>query len=99
MPTRTHYGESPWIDLLPLSRRPEYSRLRGARAADVVVVGGGITGCAIAHACAAAGLKTIVLEAGRIGQGITARSAGLLLPDPAPAFRDVEQAKIGRAHV
>ena len=92
MATRTHYGDSSWIDLLPSSRRPEYSRLRGAQTADVVIVGGGITGCATAHACAAAGLKTILLEAGRIGQGITARGAGLLLPDPGPTFRDVEQA-------
>src|SRR5262249_17834212 len=68
------------------------SRMRGAQIADVVIVGGGITGCAAAHACAAAGLKTILLEAGRIGQGITARGAGLLLPDPGPTFRDIEQA-------
>jgi glycine/D-amino acid oxidase-like deaminating enzyme len=92
MATRTHYGVSPWVDLLPASRRPEYSRLRGAQTADVVIVGGGITGCATAHACAMAGLKTIVLEASRIGHGITGRSAGLLLPDPGPSFRDVEQA-------
>ena len=92
MATRTHYGVSPWLDLLPASRRPEYSRLRGAQTADVVIVGGGITGCATAHACAMAGLKTIVLEASRIGHGITGRSAGLLLPDPGPSFRDVEEA-------
>jgi len=92
MATRTHYGVSPWVDLLPASRRPEYSRLRGAQTADVVIVGGGITGCATAHACAMAGLKTIVLEASRIGHGITGRGAGLLLPDPGPSFRDVEEA-------
>ena len=92
MPTRTRYGDSPWIDLLSSSRRPEYSRLRGAQTADVVIVGGGITGCAAAHACAAAGLKTILLEADRVGQGITARGAGLLLPDPGPTFRDIAQA-------
>jgi len=92
MATRTHYGVSPWVDLLPASRRPEYSRLRGAQTADVVIVGGGITGCATAHACAMAGLKTVVLEASRIGHGITGRGAGLLLPDPGPSFRDVEEA-------
>jgi glycine/D-amino acid oxidase-like deaminating enzyme len=90
--TRTRYGVSPWIDLLPSSRRPEYPRLRGAQTADVVIVGGGMTGCAIAHACAIAGLKAVVLEADRIGHGITGRSAGLLLSDPGPSFRDVEQA-------
>jgi glycine/D-amino acid oxidase-like deaminating enzyme len=94
--TRTRYGDSSWIDLLPTSRRPEYSRLRGPQTADVVIVGGGITGCATAHACAAAGLKTVLLEAGRIGQGITARGAGLLLPDPGPTFRDIGQAHSSR---
>jgi len=89
---RTRYGISPWIDRLPTARRPAYSRLRGQQTADVVIVGGGITGCAAAHACAVAGIKTIVLEADRIGQGSVGRSAGLLLPEPGPAFRDVERA-------
>jgi glycine/D-amino acid oxidase-like deaminating enzyme len=89
---RTRYGISPWIDQLPSSRRPDYSRLRGAQTADVVIVGGGITGCATAHACALAGIKAIVVEANRVGQGSAGRSAGLLLPEPGPAFRDIEQA-------
>jgi glycine/D-amino acid oxidase-like deaminating enzyme len=88
---RTRYGISPWIDQLPSSRRPDYSRLRGEQTADVVIVGGGITGCATAYACAVAGIKAIVVEADRVGQGTAGRSPGLLLPDPGPAFRDVEQ--------
>jgi glycine/D-amino acid oxidase-like deaminating enzyme len=89
---RTRYGISPWIDLLPSSRVPDCSRLRGAQTTDVVIVGGGLTACATAYACALAGVKAIVLEAGRIGQGSAGRSAGLLLPEPGPAFRDIEQA-------
>ena len=89
---RTRYGISPWVDQLPNSRRPDYSRLRGAQTADVVIVGGGITGCATAYACALAGIKAIVVEADRVGQGSAGRSAGLLLPEPGPAFRDIEQA-------
>jgi glycine/D-amino acid oxidase-like deaminating enzyme len=89
---RTRYGVSPWIDQTPKSRVPDYSRLRGAQTADVVIVGGGLTGCVIAYACALAGVKAIVIEADRVGRGSTGRSAGLLLPDPGPAFRDVEQA-------
>jgi glycine/D-amino acid oxidase-like deaminating enzyme len=45
-----------------------------------------------AYACAAAGLKVVVVEANRIGQGSAGRSAGLLLPEPGPSFRDVAQA-------
>ena len=89
---RTRYGLSPWIELTPTSRVPDYSRLRGAHTTDVVIVGGGLTGCATAYACALAGVKTIVIEADRVGRGSAGRSAGLLLPDPGPAFRDIEQA-------
>ena len=84
---RTRYGSSPWIHELPSSRVPAYPRFRGDRAAEVVIIGAGITGCAIAYACAAAGLDTLLLEAERIGRGSTGRGAGLLLPDPGPSFR------------
>ncbi len=89
---RTRYGVSPWIDSFPARRRPDYPRLRGEHTADVVIVGGGLTGCATAYACAAAGSKLMLLEGGRIGQGSAGRSAGLLLADPGPSFRDVAQA-------
>ena len=88
---RTRYGVSPWIDQLPSSRIPDYSRLRGQHTADVVIVGGGLSGCATAYACALAGIRAIVIEADRIGRGSAGRSAGLLLPDPGPSFRDIEQ--------
>ena len=58
----------------------------------MVVVGGGLTGCAVAYACAAAGLETVVLEADRVGHGSAGRGAGLLTPEPGPAFRDVAAA-------
>jgi glycine/D-amino acid oxidase-like deaminating enzyme len=89
---RTRYGVSPWIYQFPDSRRPELPRATGELTADVAIVGAGLTGCATAYACAMAGFKTIVLEAGRIGQGSSGRSAGLLLPDPGPSFRDIAKA-------
>ena len=88
---RTRYGSSPWIHALA-SPRPACPRFRGDHAADVVIIGAGITGCAVAYACAKAGLSTIVLEAERIGQGGTGRGAGLLASDPGPSFRDVAAA-------
>ena len=87
MPTR--YGESPWIFEFPRTRRPDFPRLRGEHTCDVVIVGGGLTGCATAYACAMTGLRTVVIEADRVGQGSAGRSAGLLLADPGPLFRDV----------
>lgn len=88
---RTRYGVSPWIHNVPDSRRPDFPRARGEMAADVVIVGTGLTGCLTAYACAAAGLRTVVLDASRVGQGATGRSTGLLLPDPGPSFRAIAQ--------
>jgi glycine/D-amino acid oxidase-like deaminating enzyme len=89
---RTRYGVSPWIHQFPDSRRPDYPRAKGDLDRDVVIIGGGLTGCAVAYACAAAGVRAVVLDAGRVGHSAAGRSAGLLLPDPGPAFRDVSQA-------
>jgi glycine/D-amino acid oxidase-like deaminating enzyme len=57
-----------------------------------VIVGGGLTGCATAYACAAAGMRPLLVEAGRIGQGSAGRSAGLLLSDPGVSFRAIAKA-------
>lgn len=86
---RTRYGVSPWIDNVPSQRRPDHPRLRGDHTADVVIVGGGLTGCATAYACAAAGMRPLLVEAGRIGSGSAGRSAGLLLSDPGVSFRAI----------
>jgi glycine/D-amino acid oxidase-like deaminating enzyme len=88
---KTRYGQSPWIEAFAAARRPSFDPFRGETTANVVVIGGGLVGCATAHALAAAGLRPIVLEAGRIGQGSVGRSAGLLVAEPGPAFRDLVQ--------
>src|SRR5688572_20055087 len=89
---RTRYGTSPWIHEFPASRRTDFPRFRDDRTADVVIVGGGLTGCAVAYARAAARLDTIVLERDRIGHGSAGRGIGLLTAEPGPAFRDVAAA-------
>lgn len=89
---RTRYGISPWIHQFPDSRRPDFPRAKGELDRDVVIIGGGLTGCAVAYACAAAGVRSVVLEAQRVGQQSAGRSAGLLLPDPGPSFRELSQA-------
>ena len=65
----TRYGRSPWVDSFPRSRVPSYPKHKGQLTADVVIVGGGLTGCATAYAFAAAGVRVVLLEADRIGQG------------------------------
>ena len=89
---RTRYGVSPWIYQFPDSRRPNFPRARGELASPVVIVGGGLAGCATAYACAVAGVRAVILESNRVGQGSAGRSVGLLLPDPGPAFRDIARA-------
>src|SRR5690606_16775117 len=46
--------------------------------ADVVIVGGGITGITTAKLLADSGLKVVVLEARKVGGGTTAHSTGNL---------------------
>src|SRR5258705_10008338 len=65
--------------------RPGYhstmAMFRGAAAEwDVIVVGGGIIGCAIARELARRGARTVVLEARTGGARATQASAGVLAP-------------------
>jgi glycine/D-amino acid oxidase-like deaminating enzyme len=89
---RTRYGTSPWDAALPQTKRPDHPRLRGDQKTRVVIIGGGLTGCATAYACAAAGLRPMLIEGARLGQGSSGRSAGLVLSEPGPSFRDVASA-------
>ena len=67
-----------FVDTFPKSRRPDHPRLKGEIRTDVVIVGGGLTGCACAAAFATAGVRVVLVDAARIGAGETARGAGLL---------------------
>jgi glycine/D-amino acid oxidase-like deaminating enzyme len=76
-----------FLDTYPRSRRPEYPRQKGDARTTLVIVGGGLTGCACAAAFATAGIRSILLEAERIGTGATAGSAGLLRQDFDASFQ------------
>jgi glycine/D-amino acid oxidase-like deaminating enzyme len=88
---RTRYGVSPWLDDIPATRRPQYAAYRGATTAPVVIIGGGMTGCMTAYACAAAGMKAILLEADRVGQGDSSRASGVFTSEASTSFHDLEQ--------
>jgi glycine/D-amino acid oxidase-like deaminating enzyme len=81
-----------WLDRFPKSRRPSYPRFHGQLDTDVIVVGGGLTGCACAASFAGAGVKTILLEADRIGAGATAGSLGLIREDFDASFQETAAA-------
>lgn len=75
-----------FLDTFPRTRRPAYARHRGDIRTGVAIVGGGLTGCACAATFATAGIRVVLLEAGRIGAGATAGSAGLLRQDLDASF-------------
>jgi glycine/D-amino acid oxidase-like deaminating enzyme len=91
------YGVSPWIDRFPASRIPSFPRQRGATTADVVIVGGGLTGCLSAYAFAAAGIDVLLLERDRVARGATAAASGLISDDPGIDVAELEKALGPRA--
>lgn len=68
--------------------------------ADVVIVGGGIIGCAIAFELAKAGVRPLVLERGEVGAEASSGAAGLLSAqahsDEADAFFELKIASRDR---
>ena len=78
----------------PVSRKPASLAIRGIAARgnpDVVIIGGGLTGCAAAYAFAAAGVKVVLLEADRIGRGATGHRRGGSPTEPGVPFGQVEK--------
>jgi glycine/D-amino acid oxidase-like deaminating enzyme len=89
------YGRSPWTDWFPKSRVPAPPRFRGRLDAEVVIIGGGLTGCATAYAFAAAGRPVVLLEADRLGRSGSAAATGWISDDPGVSFIEIETA-LGR---
>lgn len=94
---KTRYGRSPWVEEFPKSRRKSFPRFRGELTVPVVVIGGGLTGCATAWGLAASGVGVVLVEAGRLGAGASGRASGLLRGDAAPAYLAFEKAHGRRA--
>jgi glycine/D-amino acid oxidase-like deaminating enzyme len=92
----TKYGRSPWLDAVAKKRVPAYPGQRGSQQTSVVIVGGGLTGCATAYAFAASGVNVVLVEAGQVGHGSTGSATGWVGGDPGPTFVDLEKA-LGRA--
>ena len=65
-----------------MARRLRFPTLTRELNVDVAVVGGGITGAALAWRFADAGIRVALVEAARIGRGSTAASTALLMQEP-----------------
>jgi glycine/D-amino acid oxidase-like deaminating enzyme len=81
-----------WLDRFAKTRRPSYPRFKGDSETDVVVIGGGLTGCAAAWSFANAGVRTVLFEAETLGSGGTAQSVGLIREDFDASFRETVKA-------
>lgn len=67
------WGEPPW-------RRVEVPSCPLADAApDAAIIGGGLTGASAAYHLARAGMRVVLLEAARIGDGASGRTGGIVL--------------------
>lgn len=93
--TRTKYGESTWARALPAAQRLPALRDTLSDAADVVIIGGGLTAALTAWALAETTprRRVLVLAPGRIGDGPSALSPGLLTTVTAADYRALEQAQ------
>src|SRR5947207_12397225 len=89
------YGARYWAERTSDQRRRAYPKFRGDATADIVVIGGGLTGCAAAYALASANFDVVLVEAERIADGSTSGGFGAIVPEPAMSFRAAE-AVVGR---
>ena len=94
-------GHAVWPDQLDDAER---AQLRPGipekleRAPDVLVVGGGMLGCATAAACVRAGLGSVVLlERDALGAGASGGAAGLLMPESHDGMDAPELVDLGRS--
>ena len=70
-----------WLETAPPA--PEFRRLDGDVTADVAVIGGGIVGVTTALALHEAGAHVVLVEADRIGHGVTGHTTARSPPTTA----------------
>jgi glycine/D-amino acid oxidase-like deaminating enzyme len=85
---RLRLAQPLWLDQAPAHPR-RYPSLRGASAVEVAIVGGGITGAAVAWMFAQAGVSVAVVDAARVARGSTAASTALLMQETDTDFRQL----------
>jgi gamma-glutamylputrescine oxidase len=85
------YGKRYWEERTASNRRRAHGKLHGDLTADVVVIGGGLTGCAAAVGLATAGFGVVLVEANHLASGATSSALGAILPEPDARYLSVER--------
>src|SRR5688572_29074675 len=86
-----------WLDRPGPPPAPRYSALRSDLEVDIVIVGGGVTGAAVAWNLAVHGVRVALVEARRVGRGSTAASTALLMQEPDEDFSSLRRRYGSRA--
>jgi glycine/D-amino acid oxidase-like deaminating enzyme/nitrite reductase/ring-hydroxylating ferredoxin subunit len=87
------HSRSPWMDV----SAPILSPLRGDAETDVLVIGAGIAGLSTAYELAAASRSVMVLDRGRFGRGMTARTTAHLSFYCDDGFSELGSREVARA--
>src|SRR3954465_14077133 len=77
-------SRSLWMDV---EVAPDAAPLRGEISCDTVIVGSGIAGLSTAYELSGQGQKVVVLDRGKIGRGMTARTTAHLTANNDDGFR------------
>src|SRR5919197_1658099 len=80
--TQLRLGRPIWLGRGTRPGAQTYHSLTGNQAADVAIIGGGITGAGVAFTFASAGVRVALLEAALVGHGSTGASTALVLREP-----------------
>ena len=78
-----------WLAHPTRRREPRYPEVANDLRADVAVVGGGVTGAAVAWLFSRRGVRVAVLEATRVGRSSTAASTALMMQEPDTDFAEL----------
>jgi glycine/D-amino acid oxidase-like deaminating enzyme len=82
-------GRPLWLDRLEQPPRRRHPTLRHSMTVEVAIVGGGVTGAAVAWLFANAGIRVALLDAALVGHGSTVASTALLMQEPDSDFSDL----------
>lgn len=80
-----------WLDRPGTDRARRFAPLRHDVDADIAIIGGGITGAAVAWEFANAGARVALVDAQRVGRGSTAASTALLMQEPDIDFGELSK--------